>query len=162
MIRPGLLSTLCTYCDNESAAMLPHLNALCTSFGIQRKPTRVLITNPEVNLMLEINIKHGDAWPADLQWPSQQLLVTVCVPNTTTLSFTQTPSIQYSNPPHEVKQLQTGTCCSAFPLLLTIIEQWRHKANTKVIIQYPLKKLWSQDWWKYWDSKQRYITPHYK
>jgi len=44
VIRPGLLSTLCTYCYNSSVAMMSHSNALCKSFGIQRKPTRVLKT----------------------------------------------------------------------------------------------------------------------
>jgi hypothetical protein len=32
--------------------------------------------------------------------------VTLCVPNTTTVSFTQTPSSQCSNLPHEVKQFK--------------------------------------------------------
>jgi hypothetical protein len=46
VIRPGVLSTLCTYCDNWSVTLMPHLNAICKSFGIQCKPTRVLINKP--------------------------------------------------------------------------------------------------------------------
>jgi hypothetical protein len=67
LIWPGLLSTLYTCSDNQSAVPQLHFLASWTSFGMKRKSTRVFKKNPKVKILLEININtnHGDAWPAE-------------------------------------------------------------------------------------------------
>ena len=97
--------------------------------------------NPEVNVILEISLIYSwQCLTCCLQWPCPQFLLILCVPNTTTVSFTWTPSIQCINMPHEVEHVRTGNCCSSIPLLLTntkTMESWDTAPH--LIILYPLK-----------------------
>ena len=142
---------------------MPHFSALCKSFGIQHKPTRVF-RKPRSEYTLEISNRYSWWWL--ICWPKMTLSLSaassgIVCPQHHHCLIHHAPSVHCSKTASWVKQFKGRDCCLAVPLLLAKPKTMETTGpTTKLIILYPLKKLWWQGWWMYWYSEQRYITPH--
>ena len=58
-------------------------------------------------------------------------------------------------------QIKVSDSCLAVHILLTNMKtKETNRQHQKLIIAFPLKKVWSHGWWKYWYSDQRCTTSH--
>ena len=85
--------------------------------------------------------------------------MTVCVPNSNHSVITQTPSVQYSKLPHDLKQLRPGNCCLVFPLLLTNINTLETKGKHQTTF-YTLSKGYTHIVGENTDIVNKGIQPH--